>query len=71
MLFWLLVMRLKLNWIAEKILRRPLPIARAELICIAISNSWWDRLIKRDRWLMWTIWDSNPELTKELYEKID
>lgn len=65
----------QINWIAEKILRVPLPIARAELACIVISDSWWDRLIRRDRWLLWTISHTSPEETKELmedlYRKID
>lgn len=65
----------QINWIAEKILRDPLPIAHAELACIIISDSWWDRLIRCDRWLLWTIWHTSPEKNKELienlYRKID
>jgi phosphohistidine phosphatase SixA len=64
----------QINWIAEKILRDSLPLANAELACIAINDSWWDRFLRRDRWLLWTIWDTTPEKTKELtaslYEKL-
>ncbi len=59
------------GWIAERILRRPQPIARSELVCIAISDSRLDRLLRRDRWLVWTISPSDAEVTKELHAKIE
>jgi phosphohistidine phosphatase SixA len=60
-----------LGWIAEKILRRPQPIARAELLCIAISDSRLDRLLRRDRWLMWAISTSDDQTMEALKEKIE
>ena len=63
----------QISWIVERILRKTFPIARAEFVCIGISDSWWDCILRRDRWVIWTIWDSDAEteLKKELYGKID
>jgi phosphohistidine phosphatase SixA len=61
----------QIGWTAEGILRQPQPIARSELLCIAVSDSQLDRLLKRDRWLMWVISPSDAKATKELRDKID
>ncbi|MCL4298024.1 MAG: hypothetical protein KJ077_19935 [Anaerolineae bacterium] len=61
----------QLGWIAETILRKPFPLARAELVCLAVSDSWWDWLLWQDRWVMWTISSSDDKAHQELRAKID
>ncbi len=69
-----------LGWIAETILRRPVPISRAELVCIAIDDSPSRQLLNRvtlrdfargRRWVAWVISQSDDQLTVELRGKIE
>ena len=57
-----------LSWLAESILRHPTPIHRAELICIAISDRRNDQLLRRDRWVLWTISPTDDAAIKQLQE---
>jgi phosphohistidine phosphatase SixA len=61
-----------LGWVANAILGDTLPIARAELVCLVVNDddNWWNRLLRRDRWLAWTIAPSDEPSTKDLREKI-
>jgi len=69
-----------LGWIAEEVLGRPLPIARSEVVCIAIdaSPSPAQRLLERvglmrlasTPRLVWSIAPSDPDAQKELIDKI-
>jgi phosphohistidine phosphatase SixA len=64
----------QLGWIAETILGRTVPICRSGIVCLAINRSclhlidwllrWWLR------WLLWAISPSDPEITKQLREKV-
>jgi phosphohistidine phosphatase SixA len=70
----------QLGWIAEEVLRRPLPIARCEVVCIAIdaAPSPLRRLLEgigltrlaSTRRLLWSIAPSDPDSHKELVDKI-
>jgi phosphohistidine phosphatase SixA len=69
----------QLGWIAEEVLGRPLPIARCEVVCIAITApSPGRRLLERigltrlasTRRLVWSIAPSDPDAHKELIDKI-
>lgn len=60
----------QLGWIAEKVLRKPQPIDRAEIVCIALKEHWLGRF-RPDRWLLWTISASDKEVEQALREKIE
>jgi phosphohistidine phosphatase SixA len=61
----------QIGWTAEKLLGRPQPIDRGELLCIAISDSRRDRLSRRSRWLAWAISPSDDKTMEALVAKIE